>query len=168
MVLLSLKKPFFFFGKNWYLSKKINRFQILFFLFQKKFIQINLACQVVLFFNLYLHLADEFFVLMVMDVPLCCHLSCDYRPYIIRDEDNYQGARAVIGGRKNNLLFITYYENNISVYNLNKFKFMKHEILRGAWIQYHCFVSKSENGQVQDMVKMNDTKNKSKKKKRKS
>ncbi|ETO07891.1 hypothetical protein RFI_29497 [Reticulomyxa filosa] len=42
-------------------------------------------------------------------------------PIIIgRDQDNYCGARAVIGGSNNNLLFITYYENNIKMMKTNK------------------------------------------------
>ncbi|ETO22535.1 caspase-3 [Reticulomyxa filosa] len=65
-----------------------------------------------------------------------------------RDEDNYWGVRAVIGGSGNNLLFITYLQNNISVFDLNKFQFIKHDtLLTDSWIQYHCFVSKPENGQ---------------------
>ncbi|ETO10967.1 hypothetical protein RFI_26409, partial [Reticulomyxa filosa] len=46
-------------------------------------------------------------------------------PIIIgKDDDHYyQGVRAIIGGSKNNLLFITYYPNNISVFDLNTFQF---------------------------------------------
>ncbi|ETO07559.1 zinc finger protein [Reticulomyxa filosa] len=62
-----------------------------------------------------------------------------------RDDDNYQGARALVGGINNHLLFITYHYNNISVFDLNTFQFIKHDILpTNFWIQYHCFVSKSE------------------------
>ncbi|ETO12156.1 hypothetical protein RFI_25221 [Reticulomyxa filosa] len=78
-------------------------------------------------------------------------------PIIIgRDNDHYTGARAVIGGVNNNLLFITYLFNNISVFDLNTFQFIKHDILpTNDDIFYHCFVSKSENGQGQEMIKTN-------------
>ncbi|ETO11825.1 hypothetical protein RFI_25551, partial [Reticulomyxa filosa] len=73
-----------------------------------------------------------------------------------RDHDNYRGARALIGGINNHLLFITYYINNIIVFDLNKFKFIKYDTLPADnFICYHCFVSKSENGQVQEMMKQN-------------
>ncbi|ETO35123.1 WD-40 repeat protein [Reticulomyxa filosa] len=70
-------------------------------------------------------------------------------PIIIgRDNDDYQGMRAMISGSNNNLLFITYYENNISVFDLNTFQFIKHETLPTKnGISFHCLVSKSENGQ---------------------
>ncbi|ETO16715.1 hypothetical protein RFI_20624 [Reticulomyxa filosa] len=67
----------------------------------------------------------------------------------------YQGARALIGGIKNNLLFITYHKNNISVFNLNTFQFIKHDKLPINHIQFHCFVSKLKNEQVQEMMKTN-------------
>ncbi|ETO35242.1 hypothetical protein RFI_01820 [Reticulomyxa filosa] len=74
---------------------------------------------------------------------------------------HYHGARAVIGGSNNHLLFITYLENNISVFDLNTFQFIKHDILPTIdYINYHCFVSNSENGQVQEIVKTNEEKNK--------
>ncbi|ETO22685.1 hypothetical protein RFI_14508, partial [Reticulomyxa filosa] len=75
-----------------------------------------------------------------------------------RDRDDYVGARALIGGINNHLLFITYKYNNISVFDLNTFQFIKHDQLptnNNNYIQYHCFVSKSENGQVQEMMKTN-------------
>ncbi|ETO08759.1 hypothetical protein RFI_28628 [Reticulomyxa filosa] len=83
-------------------------------------------------------------------------------PIIIgRDQYSYIGARAVIGGRNNNLLFITYRDNNISVFDLSTFQFIKHNILpTHDWIWYHCFVSKFENGQGQEMMKINEEKNK--------
>ncbi|ETO02977.1 hypothetical protein RFI_34433, partial [Reticulomyxa filosa] len=79
-----------------------------------------------------------------------------------RDKDKYEGVRAVIGGSDNNLLFITYYPNNISVFDLNTFQFIQHDTLltyNPTW--YHCFVSKSENKQE---MKTNRKKNKIKKK----
>ncbi|ETO05776.1 hypothetical protein RFI_31620, partial [Reticulomyxa filosa] len=77
-------------------------------------------------------------------------------PIIIgRDNDDYIGARALIGGINNHLLFITYLPKNISVFDLKTFQFIKHDTLPTNCIQYHCFVSKSENGQVQEMIKTN-------------
>ncbi|ETO04542.1 hypothetical protein RFI_32852 [Reticulomyxa filosa] len=78
-----------------------------------------------------------------------------------RDEDQYLGVRAVIGGSNNHLLFITYYKNNISVFDLNTFQFIKHDTLpTNNYIRYHCFVSNSENGQ--EMMKINQEKKKKK------
>ncbi|ETO33113.1 hypothetical protein RFI_03992 [Reticulomyxa filosa] len=62
-----------------------------------------------------------------------------------RYEDNYEGARAVIGGSNNHLLFITYLFNDISVFNLNTFQFINHDVLpTNDHTGYHCFVSKSK------------------------
>ncbi|ETN97581.1 hypothetical protein RFI_39946 [Reticulomyxa filosa] len=82
-------------------------------------------------------------------IPLTDNHNC---PIIIgRDQDNYVGARAVIDGR-DNLLFITYYENN-SVFDLNKFQFIEHTTLpTNDYTWYHCIVSNSENGQEQEMM----------------
>ncbi|ETO02256.1 hypothetical protein RFI_35180, partial [Reticulomyxa filosa] len=56
----------------------------------------------------------------------------------------------------NHLLFITYYFNNISVFGLNTFRFIKHDTLpTKIGIIFHCFVSNSENGQEQEMMKTN-------------
>ncbi|ETO05905.1 hypothetical protein RFI_31491, partial [Reticulomyxa filosa] len=75
---------------------------------------------------------------------------------ILRDHGDYRGARALIGGINNNLLFITYYPRNIRVFDLNIFQFIKHYTLPiDNYIQYHCFVSNSENGQAQEMMKIN-------------
>ncbi|ETN99048.1 hypothetical protein RFI_38439 [Reticulomyxa filosa] len=75
---------------------------------------------------------------------------------IIGRDDDYRGVRAVIGGVSNNLLFITYPSKNISVFDLNTFQFIKHDTLpTDEWILYHCFVSNSENGQGQEMMKTN-------------
>ncbi|ETO24694.1 hypothetical protein RFI_12464 [Reticulomyxa filosa] len=77
----------------------------------------------------------------------------DHPVHIGRDYDDYQGVRAVIGGRDNNLLFITYYKNNISVFDLNTFQFIKHNTLPAsqyASISYHCFVSTAEKSS--DMI----------------
>ncbi|ETO14573.1 hypothetical protein RFI_22795 [Reticulomyxa filosa] len=75
-----------------------------------------------------------------------------------RDGDNYWGARAVIGGSNNHLLFVTYYQRDISVFNLNTFQFIKHDTLPTTafrCINYHCFVSRTENEQGQEMMKTN-------------
>ncbi|ETO18291.1 hypothetical protein RFI_18988 [Reticulomyxa filosa] len=77
------------------------------------------------------------------------------------DYDNYIGVRAVISGSNNHLLFITYQLQNISVFDLNTFQFIKHDNLPiDNHIYYHCFVSNPENGQVQEMIKTNEKKNK--------
>ncbi|ETO07497.1 hypothetical protein RFI_29895 [Reticulomyxa filosa] len=79
---------------------------------------------------------------------------------ITRHEDDYQGMRAVIGGSNSHLLFITYRQNNISVYNLKTFKFIKRDILPiDDVIWYHCFVSKSENGQEENNIEKKGRKN---------
>ncbi|ETO35197.1 WD repeat-containing protein, partial [Reticulomyxa filosa] len=81
-------------------------------------------------------------------------------PIIIGKDENhyYIGVRAVIGGSNGNLLFITY-PNNISVFDLNTFQFIKHDKLpTRTYIQFHCFVSKSENRQGQEIMKTNQKK----------
>ncbi|ETO11856.1 hypothetical protein RFI_25518, partial [Reticulomyxa filosa] len=62
------------------------------------------------------------------------------------DEDDYLGARALIGGSNNNLLFITYYPKNIAVFNLNTFQLIKYETLpvRNC-VFFHCFVKAFES-----------------------
>ncbi|ETN98787.1 hypothetical protein RFI_38700, partial [Reticulomyxa filosa] len=71
-----------------------------------------------------------------------------------RQEDGYKGARAVIGGSNNHLLFITYQPKNISVFDLNTFQFIKHDTLKiDNEIYSPCFVSTSEN--EQEMMKGN-------------
>ncbi|ETO07198.1 hypothetical protein RFI_30192 [Reticulomyxa filosa] len=66
-----------------------------------------------------------------------------------RDEDNYCGARALISGSDNNLLFITYHPKNISVFDLHTFQYIKHSTLpvdSDTQIKYHCFVLKPTHG----------------------
>ncbi|ETN97783.1 hypothetical protein RFI_39743 [Reticulomyxa filosa] len=42
------------------------------------------------------------------------------------------------------------------VFDLNTFQFIKHDKLpTNDYVKFHCFVSKSENGQVQEMTKTN-------------
>ncbi|ETO36584.1 hypothetical protein RFI_00478 [Reticulomyxa filosa] len=66
-----------------------------------------------------------------------------------------EGMRALIGGINNHLLFITYLDN-ISVFDLNTFQLIQHDQLPiNNKIYYHCFVSKSENRQEQEMMKTN-------------
>ncbi|ETO14924.1 hypothetical protein RFI_22443 [Reticulomyxa filosa] len=71
--------------------------------------------------------------------------------------NNYnQWSACVIGGGDSHLLFITYFQKNISVFNLNTFQFIKHDILpTGHSIEYHCFISQSKSGQGQEMMKTN-------------
>ncbi|ETO32688.1 hypothetical protein RFI_04428 [Reticulomyxa filosa] len=78
-------------------------------------------------------------------------------PIIIgKNNSYYWGVRAVIGGSNNHLLFITCRKNNISVFDLNTFQFIKYDILpTDYYIEYHCFVLKSKNGQGQEMMKIN-------------
>ncbi|ETO32360.1 hypothetical protein RFI_04757 [Reticulomyxa filosa] len=60
--------------------------------------------------------------------------------------DNYWGASALIGGSNNHLLFITYRLNNIAVFDLNLFRYIKYDKLpMHNEICYHCFVSKAIN-----------------------
>ncbi|ETO10602.1 hypothetical protein RFI_26777 [Reticulomyxa filosa] len=69
----------------------------------------------------------------------------NYPIQIGRDEDKYEGVRAVIGGSDNHLLFITYYPKNISVFDLNTFQFIKHDTVptyNPTW--YHCFRKKEK------------------------
>ncbi|ETO33259.1 hypothetical protein RFI_03849 [Reticulomyxa filosa] len=83
-------------------------------------------------------------------------------PIIIgKDNDDCVGVRAVIGGTNNHLLFITHRSKKISVFDLNTLKFIKHDTLpTNDHIWYHCFVSTSENGQGQGMMKTNQQNNK--------
>ncbi|ETO35448.1 hypothetical protein RFI_01613 [Reticulomyxa filosa] len=66
--------------------------------------------------------------------------------YIGKEEDNFEGARTIIGGNNNNLLFITYRPNCIGVFDLNTFQCIKHDNLPiDNYIWCHCFVSKKDN-----------------------
>ncbi|ETO00431.1 hypothetical protein RFI_37011 [Reticulomyxa filosa] len=79
--------------------------------------------------------------------------------HIGRNGDHYSGVRAVIGGSNNHLLFITYLKDNISVFDLNTFQFIKHDTLPDHnYIYLHCFVSRSKKGQ--EIRKTNEEKNK--------
>ncbi|ETO05011.1 hypothetical protein RFI_32386, partial [Reticulomyxa filosa] len=67
------------------------------------------------------------------------------------DGDDYRGVRAKFSV---NLLFITYYPNNITVFDLNTFRYIKNSILPiHDRINYHCFVSKkSNNKKIHEMI----------------
>ncbi|ETO21065.1 hypothetical protein RFI_16137 [Reticulomyxa filosa] len=68
--------------------------------------------------------------------------------YIGREQDEYRGARAVISGSNNHLLFITSFPNNIDVFDLNTLQFLKQDIVPSEpdnWTKYHCFLSKTDN-----------------------
>ncbi|ETO15558.1 hypothetical protein RFI_21803 [Reticulomyxa filosa] len=82
-------------------------------------------------------------------------------PIIIgRSRDEYNGVRAVISGSNNHLLFITYLKNNISVFDLNIFQFIRHDRLpTDNWIWDHCFVSNPKNRQGQGIIKTNQEQN---------
>ncbi|ETO16427.1 hypothetical protein RFI_20911, partial [Reticulomyxa filosa] len=62
-------------------------------------------------------------------------------PIIMGKENGpYIGVRAVIGGRDNDLLFITFRYRYISVFDLNTFQFIKHNTLpTDYYIGSHCF-----------------------------
>ncbi|ETO02165.1 hypothetical protein RFI_35271, partial [Reticulomyxa filosa] len=67
--------------------------------------------------------------------------------HIRTNEEDYCGARAIIGGSNNHLLFITYAKDNIRVFDLNTFQFIKHGILpTNNTIRYHCFILRQKNG----------------------
>ncbi|ETO09840.1 hypothetical protein RFI_27537, partial [Reticulomyxa filosa] len=70
------------------------------------------------------------------------------RPVCIgKDENDYNGVRAIIGGSKDHLLFITYPPKNIDVINLKTYQYIARNTLPiGEWIWYHCFVSKTDSG----------------------
>ncbi|ETO23919.1 WD-40 repeat protein [Reticulomyxa filosa] len=66
-----------------------------------------------------------------------------------RSESDYEGVRAVVGGSNNHLLFITYFPNNIDVFNLITLQYINHATLPidpEYPICYHCFISMAENG----------------------
>ncbi|ETO33045.1 hypothetical protein RFI_04062 [Reticulomyxa filosa] len=70
--------------------------------------------------------------------------------FIGRGDDDYCGARGVIGGSDNNLLFITYFPTNIDVFNLNTLQYVCHAVLPDeitSSLGQHCFVIKTENGE---------------------
>ncbi|ETO33154.1 hypothetical protein RFI_03957 [Reticulomyxa filosa] len=80
--------------------------------------------------------------------------------HIEEDYNNFKGLSALIGGSNNHLLFIAYFIHNISVFDLNTFQFIKHDTLPiRDLIEYPCFVSNSENGQGQEIMKTNKKKN---------
>ncbi|ETO06003.1 hypothetical protein RFI_31393 [Reticulomyxa filosa] len=69
------------------------------------------------------------------------------------DGENYWGARAIIGGSNNHLLFITSRPNDIDVYNLNTFEYIKYDTLpANNDIYYHCFVSKANCKKIYEMI----------------
>ncbi|ETO20974.1 hypothetical protein RFI_16231 [Reticulomyxa filosa] len=77
------------------------------------------------------------------------------KPIIIGNIGNdYGGMRATIGGSNKHLLFITHHPNKISVYDLNKFTFVKQDNLPmdDASVRYHCFVSKTVNTNASETI----------------
>ncbi|ETO29265.1 hypothetical protein RFI_07861 [Reticulomyxa filosa] len=72
----------------------------------------------------------------------------DNKPIALdRDEKGYFGTRAVIGGSRNHLLFITYYPYFIDVFDFDKLEFVKFGVLPtdNTKIRYHCFVARTGN-----------------------
>ncbi|ETO24099.1 hypothetical protein RFI_13060 [Reticulomyxa filosa] len=65
-----------------------------------------------------------------------------------RYQDDYEGARALIGGSNNNLLFITYFPNNIDVFDLDTWQLINQSTFPSINnILFHCFVTTASNGQ---------------------
>ncbi|ETO20206.1 hypothetical protein RFI_17012, partial [Reticulomyxa filosa] len=78
---------------------------------------------------------------------------------ISKDEHSYKGVRAVIGGKDDNLLFISRFPKNMDVFDLSKMEFVTtimnerlpmkpHEYGLG----YHCLVKRPIEGQCDIMV----------------
>ncbi|ETO09069.1 hypothetical protein RFI_28321 [Reticulomyxa filosa] len=82
------------------------------------------------------------------------------KPVLIgRDKENHRGARGVIGGSNNHLLFITHFGENIDVFNLNTFQYIKRDTLPVIdCINYHCFILKTTNklGYMKRRMKKNE------------
>ncbi|ETO25088.1 hypothetical protein RFI_12055, partial [Reticulomyxa filosa] len=81
---------------------------------------------------------------------------------IARPNEDFKGARALIGGSNNNLLFIVYYHKNISVFNLKTFQYIKHDRLPiQTGLSFPCFVLHQKHGQemTQKNEKQNQTNN---------
>ncbi|ETO05324.1 hypothetical protein RFI_32070, partial [Reticulomyxa filosa] len=63
-----------------------------------------------------------------------------------RGQNDYTGARSLIGGSKNHLLFIAHPPKDISVFNLNTFEYINRStFLVDDHVQYPCFISRREN-----------------------
>ncbi|ETO32089.1 hypothetical protein RFI_05028 [Reticulomyxa filosa] len=61
-------------------------------------------------------------------------------------QDDHEGARALLGGSNNHLLFITYPPNNIDVFDLSIFQYINcTTLLVGCNIMLHCFVASTES-----------------------
>ncbi|ETO22735.1 WD-40 repeat-containing protein [Reticulomyxa filosa] len=84
--------------------------------------------------------------------------------FIGGNEENCHEACAVIGGKHNNLLFITYQPNYIAVLNSNTLQYIRHDILPienenedddgngdSDGIKYHCLVS-TNNSNANEMI----------------
>ncbi|ETO07301.1 hypothetical protein RFI_30089 [Reticulomyxa filosa] len=68
-----------------------------------------------------------------------------------KEGEDYQGARAIIGGSNHHLLFITYRPKNIDVFDLTTFQYVSSSNLPiYACTGYHCFVEKPKNEFAKD------------------
>ncbi|ETO16101.1 hypothetical protein RFI_21258 [Reticulomyxa filosa] len=69
-----------------------------------------------------------------------------YRISIGIKQSDFSRIRALIGGKENNLLFITYYPNNIDVFDLENGRHVCNTTLPigSGKISNHCFVSKTK------------------------
>ncbi|ETO14850.1 hypothetical protein RFI_22518, partial [Reticulomyxa filosa] len=60
-----------------------------------------------------------------------------------KDTDNLRGAKGIIGGKKNNLLFVTYALTNIDVIDLNTFDCLAYKqldyVMQKYSLSYNCF-----------------------------
>ncbi|ETO19806.1 hypothetical protein RFI_17423, partial [Reticulomyxa filosa] len=74
-------------------------------------------------------------------------VTSDNKSIVITNEGDYEGSRAVIGGKKKNLLFITSFPRHIEVFDLNTCKIVAYSTLPIGehCIRHHCFVKKKQN-----------------------
>ncbi|ETO36706.1 hypothetical protein RFI_00355 [Reticulomyxa filosa] len=76
--------------------------------------------------------------------------------HIGMSDGDYRGARAIISGSNNHLLFITNFPNNITVFNLHTFRVVKHAVLPVHKMRDHCFVPASsklkDNTNIHNML----------------
>jgi len=83
-----------------------------------------------------------------------------HHPVIIgREQDYFYGVRAVIGGTNHQLLFITYFNKNMSVFNLNTCEYVTHVTLRIQNLGYHAFVSVSNSNENENNNKNKNNNN---------
>ncbi|ETO20756.1 hypothetical protein RFI_16460 [Reticulomyxa filosa] len=76
-------------------------------------------------------------------------IKMDSMKMFAKEHDNWIGARALIGGKRRDLLFLTYFPDNIDVLNLNTYQRIRSDTLpinaEDHSISYHCFVPLKTN-----------------------